>query len=91
LSCGQRVAVVRLAAVPWKALRFDRYLEDGLDSLGLEKAKKFETGIPDPESVDGTESLSDYPDSGYDEDYVPPLRNSPIVSEGLAQAKPSKS
>jgi hypothetical protein len=48
--------------VPWKALRFDRYLEDGLDSLGIEKAQGFETGIEDPDSLTATERLKDYPD-----------------------------
>jgi len=41
-------------------------LETQLDSLGIEKARRFETGITDPDSVTNTERLNDYPD--YEED-----------------------
>jgi hypothetical protein len=65
-------------------------LEQQLDALGLEDAAKFETGIADPESLDGSENLNDYPDGGYDDHYVPRPRTAPIVSEGDASAAPSK-
>jgi hypothetical protein len=48
--------------VPWVRLHLDDYLSEGLDSLGLEKAQGFETGIEDPDSLTATERLSDYPD-----------------------------
>jgi hypothetical protein len=48
-------------------------LETQLDSLGLEKAQGFETGIEDPDSLAATERLIDYPDyHAHDEDDLGP-------------------
>ena len=40
-------------------------LEQQFDSLGLER-NHFETGVTDPDSINGTEKLSDYPDPEED-------------------------
>jgi hypothetical protein len=48
--------------VPWKALTFRSYLEDELDSIGIEKARRYETGVLDGDEVSNSERLSDYPD-----------------------------
>jgi hypothetical protein len=53
--------------VPWHTLPRD-LLEQQFESLGLEK-NHFETGITDPESLNGTERLSDYWDDK--DDYFP--------------------
>ncbi len=48
--------------MPWKALTFDRYLEDELDSLNLERT--YESGILD--TTENVERLTDYPDPEED-------------------------
>jgi hypothetical protein len=50
--------------VGWITLPRD-LLEQQFESLGLEK-NHFETGVKDPDSVNGTERLSDYPDPEED-------------------------
>jgi hypothetical protein len=61
-------------------------LEKQFDDLDLEH--NFETGIKD--TAENVEKLSDYADSGHDGDYITRYPKLPIVSEGLAKAKPSK-
>jgi hypothetical protein len=71
--------------VPWVAHAFADYLEEGLDSLGLER--QFETGITDADSLNGTENLHDYAD--YEEDARCPESLGAVAPEEVLRQPPS--
>jgi hypothetical protein len=84
------MAVVRLRGVPWVRLHLDDYLSEGLDSLGLEKAQGFETGIEDPDSLTATERLGDYADyHTRDEDSLGPEYEKNVARYSLESEDPT--
>ncbi len=73
----------------WKTLPRN-YLEEQLDSLGLEKAQGFETGIEDPDSLTASERLSDYPDyHTRDEDDLGPQYEKNVPRYSLESEDPT--
>jgi hypothetical protein len=75
--------------VGWQTLPRN-YLEEQLDSLGLEKAQGFETGIEDPDSLTATERLSDYPDyHAHDEDDLGPEYEKNVCRHGTETEDPT--